>query len=172
MNDELTDELLKREVVRTMAHGDPAINRALQIVGQPINPVRVVGLDEIAELYKRMGDTGATDPKRRSQISGFRAPGDPTIYVSRESKEYKRASNEKDLPGHMLLAALLAHEDTHGPALDDEVAAKQKERDFLIDRLSKFKDYSDPSVKERQRALALSGRLATREAMKAGKAGQ
>ncbi|HEX4932021.1 MAG TPA: hypothetical protein VFV33_02505, partial [Gemmatimonadaceae bacterium] len=40
---------------RTIEHDDPVIRQALQLLGQPVNPVKVVGPQELREIYRGWG---------------------------------------------------------------------------------------------------------------------
>jgi hypothetical protein len=100
-----------------------------------VNPVQVVGIDEIRTIYAR---TPAAGPSPTGLIA-FRAPGDPrdaTIYVSRHSSEYTQAARKPSPLVLLKLAAVLAHEQVHNS--DGEAAAYRLQADFVESRLSRL----------------------------------
>jgi hypothetical protein len=117
---------------RTTEHHDPVIRQALALLGQAVNPVKVVGPEEVPETYRRWGSF-LSPP---SGLNAFRGPDrrcDPYIYVSRGARVY-RASAAKPSPINLLkLAATLAHEQVHNS--DGEHAAYRLQSDFVRSRI-------------------------------------
>jgi hypothetical protein len=124
--------LVRRDdTVRTMDHEDVAVRQALVMLGQPVNPVRVVTSDRIRELYWR---TGMGDPP--PGLHAFRAPGDmsdPHIYVNADSTVYREAVSKPSAVNMLKLAASLVHEQVHNT--DREFAAYRLQSDFVRSRL-------------------------------------
>lgn len=119
------------DTVRTMDHWDVAVRQALVMLGQPLNPVRVVTPDRIRELYWR---TGMGDPP--PELQAFRAPGDlsdPHIYVNADAVVYREALSKPSAVNTLKLAATLVHEQVHNT--DREFAAYRLESDFVRSRL-------------------------------------
>lgn len=117
---------------RSIHHDDPVIQQALIVVGQPVNPVKAVGLGEIREIYARVR-AGAPP----AGLIAFRATGDRSdlsIYVNRDSSVYKDAARSSSALGLLKLAATLVHEQVHNT--DGEFAAYRLQSDFLRSRLS------------------------------------
>jgi len=125
----LEQVLLQREAVqRTRKHEDPAVQRALDIAGQDLNPVKLVDPMEAQAIYSK-----TIDAKPSPKLQGFRAPQstDPTIYVNRESNVYKNAAkNPNNKLAQLLLASLLIHEQTHDEG-SSELVPQRFEADFL-----------------------------------------
>ena len=114
-----------------MHHADPVIHHALLVLGQPINPIRVIGPEEIAEIYS---NHGIEDPP--PGLLAFRSPvdaTDPTIYVNRASNIYLLATRKASSLNVLKLAATLAHEQVHNT--DSEMAAYRLQADFVRSRL-------------------------------------
>lgn len=133
-----TEDPLEQELVqRTRTHVDPAIQSALNALGQDVNPVKVVGPEEIQKLYSTIykGD-GMPDMRvRQSGLGGFRVPNDPNIYVNAESPTYRAAvKNPNDTAAAIMLAGILAHEQTHDTE-GAELAPRRIEADFLRSKL-------------------------------------
>jgi hypothetical protein len=156
MTDPLLQELVAREIERTRKNSDPTIQRALDILGQDVNPVKVVPWDEVKRLYDEAGYpvTPKEEKEKRERLGAFRRPNDPNIYISGEAKEYRRAvKNPKDIGAALILAGILAHEQTHetekGP--DSEWATRRKESDFLQSKLETVPSYQRDSVRDRIR---------------------
>jgi hypothetical protein len=130
---ELKDIAIRNEVARSREHDDPTIQRALTLVGQALNPIKVVDRTEAEEIYKR---SAPQPPSPR--VVGFRAPfapADPLIYINRESDQYKEAAKKPgDKLAQLLLSATLAHEQVHNT--DGEMAARRLEADYLESKLS------------------------------------
>jgi hypothetical protein len=119
---------------RSVHHPDPVIERALAIVGQPLNPVTVAGAEDIRRLYSRALDAGPPEG-----LDAFRAPGDasdPRIYVNRDSPIYRRAARSPSALVVLQLAATLAHEQVHNT--DREFAAARLQADFVRSRLDRL----------------------------------
>jgi hypothetical protein len=115
----------------TAAHTDPVIQRALLVIGQPISPVKLVSVQEIREIYNRLG---AGPPPSGLNAFRVRAGGeDARIHVNRDSDLYRRAARNPS-PLHILrLAATLVHEQVHDT--DGEHAAYRVQADFVRSRL-------------------------------------
>lgn len=127
-----SEPVLRRpDVVRMLTNGDPAIQQALTLLGQPINPVRVAGPELIRRLYART--PGAGEPPRG--LRAFRAGdrGDPFIYVARRSPEYTRVAARGTALAVLALAGTLVHEQVHNT--DGGHAAARLEADFVRSRL-------------------------------------
>ena len=115
----------------TATHDDPVIQRALLMVGQPISPVHVVSIQEIREIYRRLG---AGPPP--AGLNAFRviAEGeDARIHVNRDSDLYRRAARNPSPFDLLRLAATLIHEQVHGT--DGEYDAYRVQADFVRSRL-------------------------------------
>lgn len=112
-------------------HDDPVIHRALVVVGQPLNPVRVVGIREIREIYARLR-AGAPP----AGLNAFRAAAgsDGPIYVNRDSEVYRSAARRPSPLDLLRLAATLIHEQVHNT--DGEHAAYRLQSDFVRSRLN------------------------------------
>jgi hypothetical protein len=146
MEDKTLETLARRGLVaRTMEHADPVIRRALQFVGQALNPIRVLIPAEARATYARYGRTPS------SMMMAFRAPGDPNIYISCESDAYRKARNNDSL-ALLQLAATLAHEQVHGTEAGEEGerAARRIEADFIR---SKLKNVHPVQRKDAERHL-------------------
>lgn len=122
MLDALAMTLMLRELQQT---DDPAIRSALEIVGQQLNPVRVIGPDAIQKHYAGRDEVPSPD------MVAFRMPQDPYIYVNSESKQYNKAKKNK--AARVALAGSLVHEQIHNT--DGEEAARRKEADFLESKM-------------------------------------
>jgi hypothetical protein len=130
-----------------MHHADAAIHQALLVLGQPINPIRVIGVEEIAEFYSK---GGLEDPP--PGLLAFRSPvdwTDPTIYVNQASSVYLQATQKASPLTVLRLAATLAHEQVHNT--DGEMAAYRLQADFVRSRL---KDVSWREKEDASRYLA------------------
>ena len=157
MNDDLINELVKREVERTRTHEDPVIQRALSMLNDAINPVQVVDPAEIVRIYEQYG----IRPARRNftdDVIAFRAPtaagaADPNIYVNRSSAQYKTA--KRDPWSALKLAATLAHEQTHNTerGIEGERAARRIEADFIRSRAKALPNQYRKSANEYVQAL-------------------
>lgn len=153
MTDPLLQELISREIERTQKHGDPVIQRALGVLGQPINPVKVVDFETAIGMYPEGGrqlSKQGLQQRRDGGLGGFRNPADkndPNLYITSSSREYKAAQNDKDDGAVAILAGMLVHEQTHNT--DGESAAYRKESDFLRSKLDKIKPANREAVKKR-----------------------
>jgi hypothetical protein len=117
-----------RVIERPDEQADPTIRHALRLLGQSLNPVRVLGEAQIREMYARIPGVVL----RSAGLNAFRAPGtpnDPYIYVNGESVVYKRASKQPSALAVLMLAATLAHEQVHNT--DGEAAAYRLQSDFV-----------------------------------------
>jgi hypothetical protein len=120
---------LADEAVR---HADPAIERALRIVGHPLGPVNIVSLQEIREIYRHLG---AGAPPAGLNAFRLRAGGaEARIYVNRDSRLYRRAARHPSPLDLLRLAATLVHEQVHDT--DGEHAAYTIQADFVRCRLA------------------------------------
>jgi predicted acyl esterase len=129
------------EAPRTATHDDPAVQRALTAIGEPLNPVQILTPEQIAEVYRQHGyDLGS----RVADVIAFRAPTvqpsgqfDPHIYLNAEAERIRNARTKPSPLNDLLLQGTLVHEQTHntetGPG--GELAAMQLERDYLTDKL-------------------------------------
>lgn len=164
MSDELLQVLTARDLAqRQMMHDDPVIQRALALVGQPLNPVRVVGVPEIEAIYQEsepgaVGSEGAR--KRLGFVKGFRRPGDhdrkdPNIYINKDNPAYKDARNAKNEWANLALAAILTHEQIHNTesGAEGERAARIKEADFIRSKMDRLSRGGKEHAKERLRYL-------------------
>lgn len=123
--------VVRSEVARAMHHADAVIHHALFVLGQPINPIRVLGSEEIAEIYSK---GGIEHPPHG--LLAFRSPvdaTDPTIYVNRASNIYLLATRKASSLNVLKLAATLVHEQAHNT--DSEMAAYRLQADFVRSRL-------------------------------------
>ena len=114
-------------------HHHLAIQQALAVVGQAVNPVKVVGSSQIQALYAGM--PGVRSPG--TGLNAFRAPGnpaDPYIYVNEESAIYRTAVEKPSPLALLALAATLVHEHVHDT--DSDLAAYRVQSDFVRSRLS------------------------------------
>lgn len=115
-----------------MQHEDPAIQQALIVLGQAVNPIRVAGPTQIRELYARTPGVGAP----MAGLDAFRAPGDmndPNIYVNGGSVVYRSAAPKPSAFALVKLAATLVHEQVHNT--DGDLAAYRLQADFVRSRL-------------------------------------
>lgn len=116
--------------MRSLDHDDPAIGAALGLLREAVNPVRVVGSDEIRRIYAR----GAAAPP--PGLNAFRAPGDATdatIYVNGDSPVYRDAARQRSVFASLRLAAVLMHEQVHNT--DGDAAAYRLQSDFVRSRM-------------------------------------
>jgi hypothetical protein len=117
------------DTVANRAHGDTVITRALLVLSQRVNDVRVLSPVEVRTLFERAG-AGAPP----AALTAFRLRNDATIYVSGTSAVYRDAA-EKPSAFHLLrLAATLVHEQVHDT--DGEDAAYRRQADFVRSRLA------------------------------------
>jgi hypothetical protein len=104
----------RTEASRTLTHEDSVIQRALLVLGQPVNPIRVVEPREIGLLYARAG----VGPLPEG-LTAFRAPrdaSDPHIYVNQRSL-VERGPNAVAIT-LLILAGTLVHEQVHNSDLE------------------------------------------------------
>lgn len=145
-----------------MHHADSAIQQALIVLGQAVNPVLVVGPEEIHEIYAR---AGIGDPT--AGLNAFRSPDDmtdPNIYVNRDSAVYMNAVRKPSALTALKLAATLAHEQVHNS--DGDAAAYRLQSDFVRDKLRGLPWHQQEGARRyleeldaRARALARAERL-------------
>jgi hypothetical protein len=148
-----------REVERTMIHEDPVIQRALIVLGQEMNPIRVVGPDEIREIYAAIWGAGDAS----LGLDAFRAPGelsDPNIYVNKDSGVYRRAARELSALTLLKLAATLAHEQVHNT--DGEPAAYRVQADFVRSRLQTLRWHQREEAQQHLQTLDARARALAR----------
>lgn len=127
---------------------DPAIRRALQILQQPVDPIRVVTPEEARAICATYGKTPSP------MMMAFRAPGvasDPNIYINSKSEAYRKTGRGDSL-ALLQLAATLAHEQVHGTegGVEGERAARRIEADFIR---SKLKSVHPAQRKDAERHL-------------------
>ena len=104
------------DVGPTLHHEDPVIERALTELGQPLNRIAVISADDIRRIYARAG-AGWPSPR----LDAFRSPldpGDPTIYVSRESPAYQATARTRSAFDLLKLTAILVHEQVHNTDIE------------------------------------------------------
>jgi hypothetical protein len=121
----------RNEASRTLTHEDSIIQRALLVLGQPVNPIRVVEPREIGRIYARAG----VGPPPEG-LTAFRAPhdaSDPHIYVNQRSLVYQDAARTRSAMTVLILAGTLVHEQVHNT--DRELAAYRLQADFVRGRL-------------------------------------
>ncbi len=121
----------RNEASRTLTHEDSVIQRALLVLGQPVNPIRVVEPREIGRIYARAG----VGPPPEG-LTAFRAPhdaNDPHIYVNQRSLVYQNAVRTPSAMTLLILAGTLVHEQVHNT--DRELAAYRLQADFVRGRL-------------------------------------
>jgi hypothetical protein len=123
------DGLEGGEQSQTCTHDDATICRALTLIGQALDEIKVVGNNEIATLPM---DEGLRKVARVSHA--FRLWfGDrlhPSIYVNRETAAYRNAARGGGRLADLILAAVLVHEQTHKTE-PDEVSAYRAEASWL-----------------------------------------
>ena len=143
------DEALERELAtRVTTHEDPTIQRALDLLGQGVNPIKTVTPDEATGIYSKYGKQPS------DAMLAFRAPGDqtdPNIYVNNQSDMYKKAG--KDPLAQLMLAATLAHEQVHNT--DGEEAARRIESDFIRSKMGSLNHPQQQKAKQRISSLEL-----------------
>ena len=115
-----------------MQHDDSTIQHALIVIGQPVNPIRVMSSEAISKIY---AGAGVGDPP--AGLDAFRAPhdrADPNIYVNEDSLAYRNAMSNPSAVGRLKLAAILLHEQVHNT--DGEFAAYSLQSDFVRSKLN------------------------------------
>lgn len=135
-----TPELHTESLVEPNHH---AVRQAIAVLGQKVNPVKVLDAEQINDIYAR----AAAAPPHLLELTAFRARGvvtDPHIYVNRDSAIYRAATNKPSVLAILKLAATLAHEQVHNT--DGELAAYRLQSDFVRSKLE--------SVPRRQRKEA------------------
>ena len=110
-------------------HSDPVLQRALVVLGQHVNDIHLVSTLEIREMYARTPGAGVPP----LGLNAFRLPGDPNIYVNRDSITYQAASKKRSGFEVVRLAGTLLHEQIHDT--DGEAAACRLQSDFVRSRL-------------------------------------
>lgn len=108
------------------------VQRALATLGQPVDPVRVVGFDEAREIYRRIPGARALTPDLAGTLHAFRVVGGDTIFINRDSVIYRDVDREPTALGLLKLAGILVHEQTHSN--DGEYAATRLQADFVRSR--------------------------------------
>ncbi len=158
MGDPLLEELAQRDLAaRSSAHSDPVIQRALGLVGQGLNPIQVVGVPDIEQIYRESapGAVGSDGARRRlGFVMALRRPDDqidPNIYVNKEAPAYKTARNPKDALAGLKLASILLHEQIHNT--DDERTARIKQADFFRSRMGSLPQSQRAEAAEYLRVL-------------------
>jgi hypothetical protein len=136
-------EALERELAARMTtHEDPTVQRALDLLGQGINPIKTVTPDGAKAIYEKYGRQPSDN------MLAFRAPGDktdPNIYINNQSQMFKDAA--KDPLAQLLLAGTLAHEQVHNT--DGEEAARRIESDFIRSKLGGLNYPQQQKAKQR-----------------------
>lgn len=118
--------------VASMDHADPAIQRALAMLGEPVGSIRVVNREQAREIYRRWN---AGDPS--PGLSAFRVRGGTigaTIHVNGDSAVYRDAAAKPTAIALLKLAATLVHEQVHHT--DGDHAAYRLQSDFVRSRLN------------------------------------
>src|SRR5262245_9633902 len=158
MNDQdpLLQSMVEQEVKRTRVNSDLAIQRALDILAQNINPVKVVPWEEVKRLYAETGYpmTPKEERFKRDRLGGFRRQNDANIYVLDDSKEYRRAAKHpKDVGAALILAGILVHEQIHETEKEpnSEWATRRMESDFRQSKLDSVPSYQRDAVRDRIR---------------------
>lgn len=130
--DDLAVLLARNETARTAVHTDPTIQRALTLLAQPVNPVRLVTPND----YDAIGLPKPLHPFTSKQ-SGFRVrrgeTADPDIFINKDSPLYKAAQNTQNQIAATVLASTIAHEQTHSTEHGSvgERAAQRIQADWL-----------------------------------------
>lgn len=162
--DPLLEELTRRELSeRSMTHEDAVIQRAMSLLGQPVNPVQVVSQSDVEAIYREAAPErvkNRQDEIRLWGVGGFRRPNDeedPNIYINKNHELYRRAKDKGDNLGNLLMAATLAHEQTHNTehGNEGERAARRIESDFLRSRIDTLPSHDRREALERLRMLDL-----------------
>jgi hypothetical protein len=118
-------------VTRTLEHDHPAIQQALMVLGQAVNPVPVIGAAEIRDLYLRM--SGGSPPTGLNAFRARSAITEPNIYVNSDSAVFRAAAAKPSAVAILKLAATLAHEQVHNT--DGDLAAYRLQSDFIRSKL-------------------------------------
>jgi hypothetical protein len=153
----LEQELIAREIEAVAAHDDPVVARALALIGSTLShPIRIVDHEEAMRMYEQAGEKMSKQGRqqRKRGLGGFRAPGDPkdkTLYVNRESDQYRAARNRKDAAAAHVMAGILVHEATHDA--DGEFAARRKEADWLRSKLAGLSGKDRRVLEDRIRSI-------------------
>jgi hypothetical protein len=120
-------------VVSRMETDHMLIRQAMVVLDQNVNPVKIVGAEQIAEIYAR----AAAAPRPPLGLNAFRMRGvitDPHIYVNSDSAIYKAAAVKPSNLTILKLAATLAHEQVHNT--DGDFAAYRLQSDFVRSKLN------------------------------------
>ena len=159
MDDALLEELTKREMAaRSAEHEDPVIQRALKLLGQAINPIKVVGHGEVENIYREAAPQRMktkADKERLWGVAGFRRPydtemEDPNIYINKNHERYGNAKQKRDILAQMQLAGTLVHEQIHNTEVGEagEGAARRKEADWFRSQIDKLPKWQQPKARE------------------------
>lgn len=122
----------ERNVESIVPGNQGPIEQAIVVLGQTVNPVRVVGATQIRELYTRM----AAASRQPHELNAFRVlagAADPRIYVNRDSAVFRTAARKPSALAILKLAGTLAHEQVHNT--DGEFAASRLQADFVRSKL-------------------------------------
>ena len=114
----------------TPRHNDPVIDSALAVVGQPVNPVELVGSEDIKKIFARL-NAGAP-PIGLNAFRPMVGSLEP-IYVNRDSALYRTAARRRSALALLQLAATIVHEQVHNS--DGEHAAYRVQSDFVRSRV-------------------------------------
>lgn len=151
---------------RTIEHDDPVIRQALRLLGQPVNPVKLVGTQELRAIYRGWGSF-LQPPRGLVAVRGADRACNPHIYVNRDARVYQAAVAKPSPINLLKLAATLAHEQVHNS--DGEYAAYRLQSDFVRSRVGglpwRYRDEAGRYLREldeRARAFARTERLAGR----------
>ena len=116
------------ETLAAPSHADAAIRRALHVLSQPVNDVRVLSPAEVRERFER-AEAGAPP----ENLVAFRLKGDSTTYINASSEVYRAAAHQPSSFHVLRLAATLVHEQAHDTAGED--VAYRRQADFVRSRL-------------------------------------
>lgn len=129
-------------------HQDAVIDLALAIIGQPVDPVELVGRHDIREIFARLR---AGAPPR--ELNAFRPAigSHEPIYVNRDSAVYRSAARHPSGLFLLQLAATIVHEQVHNS--DGEHAAYRVQSDFVRSRLHSLPARQQVQAQQYLRAL-------------------
>ncbi len=123
---------------RTAEHEDPVIQRALALLGEPVNPVRVVTPRDYDSIRLPRALHRSTSASAAFRVWRGQVPDAP-IYVNRSRAVYTLAAREHTSRWpDLLLASTLLHEQIHQTEGDEigEGAALRKQADFIRSRFN------------------------------------
>lgn len=152
----------------TIEHDDPVIRQALRLLGQPVNAVKVVGSQELLEIYRGWGG-GLQPPRGLIAVRAVDRACDPHIYINREARVYRTAVAKPSPIALLKLAATLVHEQAHNS--DGEYAAYRLQSDFVRSRIAGLPWRYHAEATQYLRALDDRGRAFGRTERFAGRFG-